>query len=81
MFLCVLLQCMINGHTKFSTDACFGFVKRKFHQTNVSSLNDLPHVVNDFVACNIVSWLVPMMVVPLCLPVNGLVFLPPILAA
>ena len=42
---------MIIGHTKFSPDACFGFIKRKFHRTDVSSLDDLARVVNESAAC------------------------------
>ena len=35
------------GHTKFSPDACFGLIKRKFRRTDVSSLDDLARVVNE----------------------------------
>ena len=41
------------GHTKFSPDACFGLIKRKFRRTNVSSLDDLARVVNESAACNL----------------------------
>ena len=44
---------MITGHTKFSPDACFGLIKRKFRKTNVSSLDDLARVVEESAACNI----------------------------
>ena len=44
---------MIPGHTKFSPDACFGLVKRKFQKTPVSSLEDLAWVVDDSAACNV----------------------------
>ena len=43
----------ITGHTKFSPDACFGLVKRKFRKTPVSSLDDLTQVVDDSAACNV----------------------------
>ena len=41
------------GHTKFSPDACFGIVKRKFRRTDVSSLDDLARVVNESATCNL----------------------------
>ena len=44
---------MITGHTKFSPDACFGLVKRKFRKADVSSLDDLARVVEESAACNI----------------------------
>ena len=44
---------MITGHTKFSTDACFGLLKRKFRRTDVSSLDNLARVVEESAACNI----------------------------
>ena len=44
---------LITGHTKFSPDACFGLIKRKFRRTNVSSLDDLACVVSESVACNL----------------------------
>ena len=47
------LHFMITGHTKFSPDACFGLIKRKFRKTDVSSLDDLAHVVEESAACNI----------------------------
>ena len=47
------LHFMIAGHTKFSPDACFGLIKRKFRQTDVSSLDDLARVVEESAACNI----------------------------
>ena len=47
------ISLMITGHTKFSPDACFGLVKRKFHQADVSSLDDLACVVEESTACNI----------------------------
>ena len=47
------LHFMITGHTKFSPDACFGLVKRKFRQADVSSLDDLARVVEESAACNI----------------------------
>ena len=49
----VNLHFMITGHTKFSPDACFGIVKRKFRKTPVSSLDDLARVVDDSAACNV----------------------------
>ena len=49
----IQLHFMIAGHTKFSPDACFGLIKRKFHKTAVSSLDDLAHVVKESAACNI----------------------------
>ena len=49
----ITLHFMIAGYTKFSPDACFGLVKRKFHQADVSSLDDLARVVEESVACNI----------------------------
>ena len=49
----VNLHFMITGHTKFSPDACFGLVKRKFRKTPVSSLDDLARVVDDSAACNV----------------------------
>ena len=33
------------GHTKFSSDWCFGLLKKKFRRSVVSSLNDLVGVV------------------------------------
>ena len=53
----ISLHFMITGHTKFSPDACFGLVKRKFRKTAVSSLDDLAKVV-DGSACVNVSQLV-----------------------
>ena len=47
------LHFMISGHTKFPPDACFGLVKRKFRQADVSSLDDLARVVEESAACNI----------------------------
>ena len=44
---------MITGHTKFSPDACFGLVKRKFRKSDISSLDDLARVVEESAACNI----------------------------
>ena len=44
---------LITGHTKFSPDACFGLIKIKCRCTNVSSLDDLAHVVNESAACNL----------------------------
>ena len=38
---------------KFSPDACLGLIKRKFRQTDVSSLDDLARVVKESLACNI----------------------------
>ena len=49
----VNLHFMIPGHTKFSPDACFSLVKRKFRKTPVSSLEDLARVVDDSAACNV----------------------------
>ena len=49
----IKLHFMITGHTKFSPDACFGLVKRKFRQADVSSLDDLARVVEESAACNI----------------------------
>ena len=46
------LHFMITGHTKFSPDACFGLIKRKFRRTDVSLLDDLAHVVEESAACN-----------------------------
>ena len=40
-------------HTKFSPDACFGLIKRKFRRTDVSSLDDLARVFNESAACNL----------------------------
>ena len=48
----ISLHFMIAGHTKFSPDACFGLIKRKFRQTDVSSLDDLAHLVEKSTACN-----------------------------
>ena len=41
------------GHTKFSPDACFGLIKRKFRCTNVSLVDYLARVVNESAACNL----------------------------
>ena len=49
----VNLHFMIAGHTKFSPDACFGLIKRKFRRTAVSSLDDLADVVEESATCNI----------------------------
>ena len=49
----VNLHFVIPGHTKFSPDACFGLVKRKFRKTPVSSLEDLAWVVDDSAACSV----------------------------
>ena len=49
----ISLHFMITGHTKFSPDACFGLVKRKFRKSDVSSLDDLARVVEESTACNI----------------------------
>ena len=46
----IQLHFMIAGHTKFSPDACCGLIKRKFHKTAVSSLDDLAHVVEESAA-------------------------------
>ena len=42
----VNLHFLITAHTKFSPDACFGLVKRKFRKTPVSLLDDLARVVD-----------------------------------
>ena len=47
------LHFFITGHTKFSPDACFGLIKRKFRRTDVSSLDDLALVVNESAVCNL----------------------------
>ena len=47
------LHFMITGHTKFSPDACFGLIKRKFRRADVSSLDDLARVVEESAACNL----------------------------
>ena len=62
----IKLHFMITGHTKFSPDACFGLIKRKFRKSDVSSLDDLACVVKESA-----SWSVPKMVVPSCLPEIG----------
>ena len=49
----ISLHFIITGHTKFSPDACFGLVKRKFRRTDVRSLDDLARVVEESAACNI----------------------------
>ena len=49
----ITLHFMITGHTKFSPDACFGLIKRKFRKTDVSSLDDLSRVVKESAVCNI----------------------------
>ena len=49
----IQLHFMITGHTKFSPDACFGLIKRKFRTADVSSLDDLARVVEESAACNI----------------------------
>ena len=49
----ISLHFMITGHTKFSPDACFGLVKRKFRKADVSSLDDLARVVEESAVCNI----------------------------
>ena len=49
----ISLHFKMTGHTKFPPDACFGLIKRRFRPTNVSSLDDLAHVVNESAACNI----------------------------
>ena len=49
----ISLHFMISGHTKFSPDACFSLMKRKFRRTYVSSLDDLARVVEESAACNI----------------------------
>ena len=43
---------LITGHTKFSPDACFGLINRKFCNTDVRSLDDLARIVHESVACN-----------------------------
>ena len=53
MYNTVNLHLMITGHTKFSPDAYFSHVKRKFRKTPVSSLDDLAKVVDDSAACNV----------------------------
>ena len=47
------LHFLITGHAKFSPDACFGLIKRKFRRTDVSSLDDLAIVVNESAVCNL----------------------------
>ena len=47
------LHSLIIGHTKFSPGACYCLIKRKFCCINVNSLDDLAHVVNESVACNL----------------------------
>ena len=49
----IKLHFMITGYTKFSPDACFGLIKRKFRRTEVSSLDDLARVVEESAACNL----------------------------
>ena len=49
----IKLHFMLTGHTKFSPDACFGLIKRKFRRTEVSSLDDLARVVEESAACNL----------------------------
>ena len=47
------LHFMITGHTKFSPDACFGLIKRKFRITEVCSLEELACVVDESTVCNL----------------------------
>ena len=42
----------ITGYTKFSPDACFCPINRKFCCTNVSLVDGLAHVVNESAECN-----------------------------
>ena len=49
------LHFMITGHTKFSPDACFGLVKRKFRKSDVSSLDNLARVVEESAVCKLVG--------------------------
>ena len=49
----ISLHFMIAGPTKFSPDACFGLIKRKFCPTDVISLDDLARVVEEYAAYNI----------------------------
>lgn len=40
----IQLNFMIAGHTKFSVDYGFGFIKKKFRVTKVSSIYDIAKV-------------------------------------
>ena len=40
----VELNFMIAGHTKFAVDYGFGFIKKKFRVTKISSINELAKV-------------------------------------
>ena len=69
------------GYTKFSPDACFGLIKRKFCRTNVSSLDDLARVVNESAACNLCQLVGTQDGTTIGLPEIGPSFSPPIFAA
>ena len=49
----ITLSFLIVGHTKFSPDWCFGFIKRRFRRTNVSCLADIATVVDQSATVNI----------------------------
>ena len=40
------------GHTKYSPDTCFGFLKQKFRKTDVASLDDIATVVEKSASVN-----------------------------
>ena len=41
----VQMKFLVAGHTKFSCDALFGLVKKKYRTTMVSSLDELKKVI------------------------------------
>ena len=49
----VRLSFLIVGHTKFSLDWCFGFLKQRFRKTSVNSLKDIEEVVDRSAVVNI----------------------------
>ena len=49
----ITLSFLIVGHTKFSPDWCFGFLKQRFRRTVVGCLDDLVQVVNTSATVNV----------------------------
>ena len=49
----ITLSFMMVGHTKFSSDWCFGLFKQRYRHTYVSSLEDIETVVNSSTEVNV----------------------------
>lgn len=51
----ITLSFLLVGHTKFSPDRCFGLLKRQYHHTDISSLDDIAMTIKSSSAVNAVQ--------------------------